>query len=64
MASSSHYNLDAEIDETFNQCFDETFDQIFDQTFEDVVGDQQNEENPRKTRIFIERNREEGHHQL
>ena len=63
MASSSHNDFEDSLDDTFDQYFD----QYFDQTFENLVnahGDQENERKTRKKRIFIERNREEGHLRL
>ena len=71
MASSSNHNFDGsiddEIDQTFDQYFNQYFDQTFDETFEDlcnVYGDQEDERKTIKKRVFIERNREEGHVRL
>ena len=42
MASFSHNN--------FEGLFDETFDQFFDQTFDNLINDNGDQENERKTR--------------
>uniref|UniRef100_A0A0D3CQP1 DDE Tnp4 domain-containing protein n=1 Tax=Brassica oleracea var. oleracea TaxID=109376 RepID=A0A0D3CQP1_BRAOL len=50
-----------------DEAFDQYFDQAFDQQFENLCnnfGDQEDERKTRKKRIFIERNREEGHLRL
>jgi len=50
-----------------DEAFDQYFDQAFDQAFENLCnnfGDQEDERKTRKKRIFIERNREEGHLRL
>uniref|UniRef100_A0A0D3D7H9 Myb-like domain-containing protein n=1 Tax=Brassica oleracea var. oleracea TaxID=109376 RepID=A0A0D3D7H9_BRAOL len=49
---------------SFDEEYDQFFDQYLDHTFENLLianGDQQDERRARKKRIFIERNREEGH---
>uniref|UniRef100_A0A0D3A8S6 DDE Tnp4 domain-containing protein n=1 Tax=Brassica oleracea var. oleracea TaxID=109376 RepID=A0A0D3A8S6_BRAOL len=63
MASSSHQTFDEIFDQTFDQYFDQTFDETFDNLC-NVYGNQEDERRRRKKRVFIERNREEGHLQL
>lgn len=58
MTSSSHNNFEESMDENFDQYFDQTFDEAFDEAFENLG------EKTRKRRVFIERNREEGHLRL
>jgi len=56
-----------DLDESFDEMFDKYSDQTFEQTFENlcnVYGDQQDQRKKKKKRVFIERNREEGHLQL
>ncbi|XP_048602119.1 putative nuclease HARBI1 [Brassica napus] len=63
MASSSQNPFDESIDEAFDQYFD----QYFDQTYHNLLNaqsDQADERRTRKKRVFIERNREEGHLRL
>ncbi|KAL0773800.1 hypothetical protein Bca101_038951 [Brassica carinata] len=68
MASSSSQNtFEGLEDENFDQKFDEYFDQHFDQTFENLFihhKPQEGERRRRKKRVYIERNREEGHVRL
>uniref|UniRef100_A0A0D3C0S7 DDE Tnp4 domain-containing protein n=1 Tax=Brassica oleracea var. oleracea TaxID=109376 RepID=A0A0D3C0S7_BRAOL len=68
MASSSSQNtFEGLEDENFDQKFDEYFDQHFDQTFENLFihhQPQEGERRRRKKRVYIERNREEGHVRL
>uniref|UniRef100_A0A0D3CIE8 Nuclease HARBI1 n=1 Tax=Brassica oleracea var. oleracea TaxID=109376 RepID=A0A0D3CIE8_BRAOL len=69
MASSSNHISDEsfDLDESFDEMFDKYFDQTFEQTFENlcnVYGDQQDQRKKKKKRVFIERNREEGHLRL
>ncbi|XP_048600215.1 uncharacterized protein LOC106375531 isoform X1 [Brassica napus] len=63
MASSSHHNFDRSLDEAFDEAFDEYFDKAFENLC-NVNGDQEAERKTRKKRVFIERNREEGHIRL
>lgn len=63
MASSSHHNFDRSLDEAFDEAFDEYFDKAFENLC-NVNGDQEAERKTRKKRVFIERNREEGHLRL
>uniref|UniRef100_A0A0D3ECK6 DDE Tnp4 domain-containing protein n=1 Tax=Brassica oleracea var. oleracea TaxID=109376 RepID=A0A0D3ECK6_BRAOL len=63
MASSSHNNFEESMDETFDQYFDQYFGQTFDEAFQNL-GDQEGEKKTGKKRVFIERNREEGHLRL
>ena len=63
MASSSHKNFH----DSFDEEYDQFFDQYLDQTFENLIianGDQEGQKKTRKKRVFIERNREEGHFRL
>ena len=60
MASSSHNNFE----DSFDEIFDQQFDQFFDETFENLITEQEEEKKTRKRRVFIERNREEGHMRL
>ena len=62
MASSSHNNEGVN-DENFDQYFDQYFDETFDNFFENYGG-QEDETKRRKKRVYIERNREEGHIRL
>ena len=52
--SSSNYNLDDMFDDKFDQCFDQALESY---------GNRQRVK-PRKKKLYIERNREEGHIQL
>uniref|UniRef100_A0A0D3BLP6 Uncharacterized protein n=1 Tax=Brassica oleracea var. oleracea TaxID=109376 RepID=A0A0D3BLP6_BRAOL len=54
MASSSHYH--------YHRGDDNAFETVFDDIFEDLEAIPEPKE--RKKRIFIERNREEGHNNL
>ena len=60
MAYSSQNILQDSIDDTFDQMFDQPFDQIF-QNF--TIHDDQ-EEQRKKKKAYIERNSEEGHVRL
>ncbi|XP_048614443.1 uncharacterized protein LOC125587639 [Brassica napus] len=64
MASSSHNNFEGVDDETFDQYFDQYFDQQFDQTFVNLCVGQEDASKRRKKRVYIERNREQGHARL
>ncbi|XP_009128533.2 putative nuclease HARBI1 [Brassica rapa] len=63
MASSSQND---ELDDAFDELFDQKFDQFFDNAFEKFTlqGDKEERRKKRKKRVFIERNREEGHIRL
>ncbi|XP_010424263.1 PREDICTED: putative nuclease HARBI1 [Camelina sativa] len=62
MASASSNNFD-----DFDKMLDERFDQVYDQTFDHIVSAhaaRQQARKPRKKRVYIERDREDGHDRL
>ena len=64
MASSFNNNT---FEGSMDEMFDQTFDQAFKQTFKNLFNhyaDQKDERKTRKKRVFIERNRVEGHLRL
>uniref|UniRef100_A0A0D3B8C5 DDE Tnp4 domain-containing protein n=1 Tax=Brassica oleracea var. oleracea TaxID=109376 RepID=A0A0D3B8C5_BRAOL len=63
MTSSSPFNIDQQFDEAFDQFFEQQFDEAYDTLINDQ-GNQEDERNTRKKRVFIERNREEGNLRL
>ncbi|XP_048624595.1 putative nuclease HARBI1 [Brassica napus] len=63
MASSSHNKFEDSTYEAFDQYFDHQFDEAFENLC-NTFGDQTEEKKTRKKRVFIERNREEGHLRL
>uniref|UniRef100_A0A0D3DCC1 DDE Tnp4 domain-containing protein n=1 Tax=Brassica oleracea var. oleracea TaxID=109376 RepID=A0A0D3DCC1_BRAOL len=56
MTTSSHNTYEGLDNENFDQYFDQSF-----QKFSIHIGDQEEERKRRKKRVYIERNREEGH---
>ncbi|XP_020887609.1 uncharacterized protein LOC110230057 [Arabidopsis lyrata subsp. lyrata] len=63
MASSSNYNFEEALDEELSNALSNAFQQALDNSL-DSYGDRQQAAKPRKKRVHIERNREEGHIQL